>query len=170
MMAKHKGMGEYERLSKAIAGAIEEPTAEFRARKRKTDAAWMLWEAQVSGAIRELLRKEAARARKACQEEVAKEREQIAFYQERISFYREWLDESREFNRRLMDTLDSLRQKAGRGGGLSAQDWDELKGMTDAELRRWVTIGARMEANPTTYNPAEQAKRWVVENRPALTE
>ena len=164
----HKAMGEYERLSKVIEEALEKPTTEFRGRKKKTDIVYMLWESQVSDAIRVLLRKETARIQRAQEEELAKERENTAFYREMYVAHREMLNESRITNKQLMDTIEFMRQKAGTGGGLSAQDWDALKGMTDAELRRWAMLGARMANNPTVSNPAEQAKRWVVENRPAL--
>ena len=39
--------------------------------------------------------------------------------------------------------------------------------MDDAEFKRWVAVGGRMAKNSTVDNAAEQAVRWVVENRPA---
>ena len=79
--------------------------------------------------------------------------------QAKIDQERENYNRPREHNQKLFADAE----------GLSAEDWKTLRDMDDAELKRWVTVGGRMAKNSTVDNAAEQAMRWVVENRPAGT-
>ena len=154
-----------ERIEQAIGEVLQIGLNEFKSRKRKDELGFMLLESRLAAGFRDLLRKETAQVKGRLQVEKDSE---VAYQRDRADRYYEWLEESREFNRRMMGAIDTLRNRAAGGVALTAADWDELKEMTDSELRKWVTIGARMDKNPTVNNPAEQAKRWVVENRPAI--
>ena len=82
---------------------------------------------------------------------------------ERENYNRQW-----EYNQKLFaDYVAILAKHNEAAEGLSAEDWETLRDMDDAELKRWVTVGGRMAKNSTVDNAAEQAMRWVVENRPA---
>ena len=152
---------EWLRLDQAIDEVVQPPLSEFKSRKRKDELAFMLLESRLNTAFRDLLRKEDANVRDRMQTEMDSN---VAYQRDRADRYYEWLEESRQFNRELLDTL---RNRVAAGPALTKEDWLELIEMTDAELRKWVTIGARMDKNPTVNEPADQAKRWVIENRPA---
>ena len=151
---------EWLRLDQAIDEVLQPHLNEFKSRKRKGELAFMLLESRLHTAFRDLLRKEGANVR-------ADMDSKVAYQRDRAERYYEWLEESRQFNRELLDTL---RNRVAAGPALTKEDWLELIEMTDAELRKWVTIGARMDKNPTVHHPAEQAKRWVMENRPAAAQ
>ena len=153
---------EWLRLDQAIDEVVQPPLSEFKSRERKDEVAFMLLESRLNTAFRDLLRKEDANVRDRMQTEMDSN---VAYQRDRADRYYEWLEESRQFNNKLMDTL---RNRVAAGSALTKEDWVELIEMTDAELRKWVTIGARMDKNPTVNDPADQAKRWVIENRPAL--
>ena len=153
---------EWLRLDQAIDEVVQPPLSEFKSRKRKDELAFMLLESRLNTAFRDLLRKEDANVRDRMQTEMDSN---VAYQRDQAERYYEWLEESRQFNRELLDTL---RNRVAAGPALTKEDWLELIEMTDAELRKWVTIGARMDKNPTVNDPADQAKRWVIENRPAL--
>ena len=153
---------EWLRLDQAIDEVVQPPLNEFKARKRRDEVAFMLLESRLKAAFRDLLRKEAANVTDRMQTKMDSE---VAYQRGRADRYHEWWEESRAFNNKLMDTL---RNRVAAGSAFTTADWVELIEMTDAELRKWVTIGARMDKNPTVNDPADQAKRWVMENRPAL--
>ena len=154
-----------ERIEQAIGEVLQLGLNEFKSRKRKDELGFMLLESRLAAGFRDLLRKETAQVKDRL---LVEKDSEVAYQRDRADRYYEWLEESREFNRRMMGAIGTLRNRAVGGVALTAADWDELKEMTDSELRRWVTIGARMDKNPSVNNPAEQAKRWVVENRPAI--
>ena len=87
----------------------------------------------------------------------------------RAESYRDiWMESSKQSKVTIDKLFERVKALTERSGTLSAADWAELKVMSDSELRKWVTIGERMEKNPTVNNPAEQARRWETENRPSL--
>ena len=156
---------EWLRLDQAMDEVVQPPLSDFKSRKRKDELAFMLLESRLNTAFRDLLRKENANVKDRMQTEMDIE---VAYQRDRADRYYEWLEESRAFRNKLMDTINTLRNRVPAGSALTTEDWAELIEMTDADLRKWVTIGARMDKNPTVNEPAEQAKRWVIENRPAL--
>ena len=124
---------EWLRLDQAIDEVVQ-PLNEFKSRKRKDELAFMLLESRLNTAFRDLLRKEDANVTDRMQTEMDSK---VAYQRDRADRYYEWWEESRAFNNKLMDTINTLRNRVAAGSALTTEDWVQLIEMTDADLRKW---------------------------------
>ena len=127
---------------------------------------------------------EIERLRDELEQVTAKYHEAIAESGERfwvIHELREQLENLRKYNKGLNTRIKKLEiwldyydvmigedgQPVSTNDGLKAEDWERLATMDDQQLRQWVKVGRSMDAKDHDA-PAENAMRWVEDNRPAI--
>ena len=68
---------------------------------------------------------------------------------------------------RVLELNDVLGNVLGNDGEPPV-DWEYLSSLDDADLRKWVKIGARVDKQDSDNNPMHTATEWIKGNDPAV--